>query len=185
MTKFYKFLLVCLALSIIGCTSSEDAKEAFKKGNEAYAANDSQKAVEYYEEALDGGLAGGAIKLASMYQHGNGVPLDQQKSRKYIEKAADLDSPIAIRVMGVWYYQGDGVEQDYDKAFELFTKAAEKHDPYAEANLGLMYLNGQGVEKSTKKALEWTKKACENPERQDDQTACMDVAILATGAATN
>ncbi|MCA9170452.1 MAG: sel1 repeat family protein [Planctomycetales bacterium] len=83
-------------------------------------------AVEYYQQAIDGGASISAYNLGMMHLLGDGIPEDSTKAFQLISKSADAGFVEAIFKLGLMYYCGKGVEGDAEKARELFVKASSQ-----------------------------------------------------------
>ena len=54
------------------------------------------KAVEFYQKAADQGNAEAQVRLAGLYEYGEGVPEDHEKAEELYKKAADQGNQAAI-----------------------------------------------------------------------------------------
>jgi hypothetical protein len=90
-----------------------------------------------------------------MYQHGEGVPLDNAEAVQWYQKSADQGHVEAIVSLGYMYDFGLGVAQDTRKGVELYRQGAEKGSPYGMLNLGVSYWQGKGCPKDIVQAYWW------------------------------
>lgn len=119
------------------------------------------KAVEYYQKAMQAGYAPAVVKVC-FYES------DEQKKDELLKQWAEKNRALAQtgdflaqKNLGLMYDNGWGVEQSDEKAAEWNRKAADQGDAVAQYNLGTMYKNGLGVEQSYKKAAKWYRKAAD------------------------
>ncbi len=101
---------------------------------------------------IDNGNVEAMLKMAKMYQDGDGVIKNWRKATQFYRKAANLGNATAMNLLGDIYYFGTGVEIDFYKAVEWYRKAAERGNIAAMNNLGFMYENGKGTRKDVRKA---------------------------------
>lgn len=122
-------------------------------------AQDSAKAVEWYQKAVAQGYAHAQFSLGASYAHGQGVPKDAAKAVELWQKSAAQGHTSAQSALGNAYAKGEGVPKDAAKAVEWYQKAAVEGDSDAPFQLGEMYREGNGVPKDAAKAIEWYQKA--------------------------
>ncbi|KAI8374477.1 uncharacterized protein BYT42DRAFT_499505 [Radiomyces spectabilis] len=108
------------------------------------------------------------LKLAMMYETGQGVPHNDALALDYYMMAARrCDHPVANYVLGLNYRLGQlGLEKNYQEASKYLTRSARAGFPSAQRLLGLMYaqeLLSTGGENSRRKnekiALIWFRRA--------------------------
>jgi len=92
-----------------------------------------ERAVKYYEMAIERNYALSINNLGFMYYRGTGVPVDKPRGLELLQRAAALGLPIANTTLGFVHKQGDPglVEKNLDKAIECFTLAADNGDAVA------------------------------------------------------
>ena len=124
---------------------------------------DIQRAMSYFKEAADNGIAMAAYQMGRIYETGNAedLPADQLQSFKWYARAAKEGLPEAENNLGSCYFFGRGVDVDYEKAFRLYKSSAEKGNNEAEMNVGICYAAGKGVKQDYALAYTWWKKAAE------------------------
>ena len=146
------------AAAIAACTEAlasapDDARLRFQLGRALDQSGDTEAAIAAYEAAEAGGSLLASSALGSLYDHGNGVPIDAGKAVAYYRKAADGGLPLGLSNLGSMYENGVGVPQDFAKAAELYQQAADAGLALAAANLGYLYENGEGVPKDEVEAV--------------------------------
>ena len=124
---------------------------------------DIHRAMSYFKEAADNGIAMAAYQMGRIYETGCAeyLPADQLQSFKWYARAANDGLPEAENNLGSCYFFGRGVDVDYEKAFLLYKSSAEKGNNEAEMNVGICYAAGKGVKQDYALAYTWWKKAAE------------------------
>lgn len=84
---------------------------------------DYQKALYYYNKAVDLGSREAYNNLGYMYSSGKGVERDYYTARRYFQKGADLGEEVACNNMGSCYENGWGGSVDKYKALKYYKKA--------------------------------------------------------------
>ena len=148
------------------------AEELYQLGNADRDAGETEKAVEYWEQAAALGHISASYNLGVHYYYANHEDVDAdtaeeswQKARDYCERAAETGHADALYTLGLLYVFCDG-HVDYDKARGYWEQAAEQGQTSALLNLGSMYANAQGVERDMDKAREYWEQAAEGGEAQ-------------------
>lgn len=124
---------------------------------------DIHRAMSYFKEAADNGIAMAAYQMGRIYETGCAEDLsaDQFQSFKWYARAAKEGLPEAENNLGSCYFFGRGVDVDYEKAFLLYKSSAGKGNNEAEMNVGICYAAGKGVKQDYTLAYTWWKKAAE------------------------
>eukprot|EP01091_Cochliopodium_minus_P018100 TRINITY_DN725_c0_g1_i1.p1 TRINITY_DN725_c0_g1~~TRINITY_DN725_c0_g1_i1.p1 ORF type:complete len:351 (-),score=68.37 TRINITY_DN725_c0_g1_i1:38-1090(-) len=116
------------------------------------------KALEYYEKAVENGNSISAYYLGLIYQQRK--PKNYKKSFEYFEKAVELGDVESYNYLSHFYMMGTGVKQDLDKSMELIEKAINLGNPTAMHKIanfyetGLMFLSSFGTRVLIKKDQE-------------------------------
>lgn len=118
---------------------------------------DLQKAIEYYEQAAEGGMEDAFMELGYIYCSGEHMQPDYERGIEYYKRAADMGNTTALGNLGMSYIRGIGVERNERKGFEYFLKAAEGGHPKAMQQVALLYRDGVGVEADQEKSEYWEK----------------------------
>ena len=119
------------------------AEDSLAEAERQRGAGDMNAALLLYKRASSGGLAGGHVGLARMYDPGlfspESSPLSRPNASRAVElygKAAELGYAFAMRRMGILLYEGaDGVAADSAAGRLWLEKAAEAGDEEAKAYL--------------------------------------------------
>jgi len=136
-------------------TTPEDTEKA---GEAAYLAKDFPKAAALFTTAAEQGNATAQYNLATLYEVGWGLQINEINAVFWYSKAADQGMAGAQSSLGAMYLVGKNVPQDYSKAFQLLSAAAGQGNQFAQYDLGIAYLNGLGVAKDEDAASTWSNK---------------------------
>lgn len=112
------------------------------------------------------GNALAALKLATLYRDGRGVPADITLAFRWNEVAANGHNCRAMYNLAVAYAEGWGTPRDNAAAVRWFAQAASLGMRDAQFNLGVMYERGLGVTWSPADAYKWYLIAAAQGDRQ-------------------
>jgi Sel1 repeat len=130
----------------------EQAGEHFKSGDHAGAA----------KIVLSSAKAGNPIaqlRLAMLYEAGDGVPRDKKEAFAWYLRAAQAGEPGAQSEVGGYYEEGDGVPENWPVAAQWYQQSAGQGWMKGEFALGRCYEFGMGVPQNRQNAVYWFKKA--------------------------
>ena len=172
--------LAVIAAIVLACAgvARADDKPKFRSATEAYRIGLKAAGSGAYERALaaltfaaDQGILGAGLKLAKMYQLGQGVDQNDAKAFRYYEQIADQFAEISPRhpiaryvsqafiELGSYYRSGVvelKIEPDFPRAIGLYRHAASYlGDPDAQFELAKMYLAGEGGAVNARIAVNW------------------------------
>ncbi len=111
------------------------------------------------EKQAENGDAEAMYILGTIYDLGEGVPVNYEIAKKYYELAIEKEYPEAFHRLGALYWNGDGVKQNPKTAISYFEQAAEQGSSATFVLLGLLYFYGVEVEKNYSIAFEYMQKA--------------------------
>lgn len=126
-----------------------------EQGAAAYARGDYATAASLWRPMAEQGIADAELNLATLYEHGQGVPQDYEMAAMWFRKAAAQGLPDAQFELAMLYQNGQGVPHDDAAAASWFGKAADQGVAEAQFNLGVIYFNGQGVTKDFVQSHKW------------------------------
>ncbi|PCI99496.1 MAG: hypothetical protein COB14_06365 [Alphaproteobacteria bacterium] len=136
---------------------------------------DMDRAILWFEEAANNGIANAKYNLGVLHHQGLGVTQSIKRAMTLYEEAAELGHPEAQYNLGIAHIEGIGVSYNPKRAAYFFQMAANKDVTEAAYNLGLIYENGLLGETRPEDALLWYKAAADqgSPEAQSalDQLA--------------
>ncbi len=134
-------------------------------------------AINYFEQAADGGHAGAQFHLGRIYALGKGVPQNDLIAGSYYEQAAVQGHAGAQNELGYLYLRGQGIEQSDTQAVYWFQTASERGDTNAHDSLAFMYQEGIGIEADPVRALSLYQASLsemDHPETQLNLAVCYD-----------
>ena len=109
------------------------------------------------------------LRLAVMYEAGDGLPRSIDKAAQWYEGAADSGLASAQFNLGRLYRTGEGAQQNEVTAVRWFRRAARQGEVRAQRALGMAYATGVGVEANAVRAYLWLLLAASG--LSDDQQA--------------
>jgi TPR repeat protein len=118
-----------------------------------------ERAVFWFQEASNNGVANAKYNLGVLYHQGLGVAASLSKAISLYKDAAEMGHPEAQYNLGIANIEGIGVPYNPGNAAQYFEKAAEQGVVEAAYNLGLIYENGLLGEAQPDIALTWYKYA--------------------------
>ncbi len=122
---------------------------------------DLDRAVFWFQEAANNGVANAKYNLGVLYHQGLGVPSNLNKAISLYKAAAEIGHPEAQYNLGIANIEGIGVPYNPGNAAKYFDSAAGKGVVEAAYNLGLIYENGLLGEAQPDVALTWYKYAAD------------------------
>jgi TPR repeat protein len=121
--------------------SEEALAGLYRYGKGGAAQPDYQSAIYWYKRASDHGVASASYQLATMYQEGTGVPVNDAAAKALFTKAADAGYVAAMIPLAFMYAaQPDFVSKR--RAAEWAMKAAEANDPEGHLITGYLWDTG-------------------------------------------
>ncbi len=122
---------------------------------------DLDRAVLWFTEASDNGIANATYNLGVLHHRGLGMERDVPRAMRLYEKAADQGHAEAQYNLGIANIEGVGMQYDPAKAAVYFERAAKQGVMEAAYNLGLIHENGLLGQAEPGQALSWYKHAAE------------------------
>jgi TPR repeat protein len=119
---------------------------------------DTDKAIQLYEAALNSGNVYAAQMLGSLFEDGNeekGIPANPEKAFRYYKRGADLGCPKSLGSLAHCYYWGTGTPEDNNKAFSCGIQAAKQGDVNGMIVAALCYDDGLGTLRDPYAAAHW------------------------------
>jgi TPR repeat protein/membrane protease YdiL (CAAX protease family) len=125
---------------------------------------DQPRAVRFYRQACDAGLAPSCNRLGSHHEEGVGVRHDLQIAAKLYERACTLGSQFGCYNLGNLRERGGGVALDLVQAARLFKQACDGGVSAACCNLGWLRYEGKGGAFDYAQAARLFRRSCEAQE---------------------
>lgn len=108
----------------------------------------------YYEQSAIKGQSSAQLRLAGIYEYGDGVEKDTKVIIKYLEQSVKGNNDIAMWILAAKYESGIGVKKNIKKAIELYKQSAKLANYEAQYRLGIIYYEGKYLKKDIFMALE-------------------------------
>jgi len=122
---------------------------------------DLSRAVFWFTEAANNGVANAQYNLGVLYHQGLGVDKSLETAMHLYNDAANSGHPEAQYNLGIANIEGIGVPYNPGRAARFFESAANKGITEAAYNLGLIYENGLLGQTRPDEALTWYKYAAD------------------------
>ena len=119
-------------------------------------------AARLLEPLAERGDPAAALRLASAYDSGRGVPADAVRAERLYRLAAAAGEVDALYNLGVFHDKARGGTRDAQEAIRWFRRAADQRDGQAQLNLGILYYKGDGVQVDHAQARAWLELAADN-----------------------
>lgn len=122
---------------------------------------DRDKALVWYQKAVELGNARAMRELATCYFCGYGVRQNMKKAFELYHKAAAHGYTKAMYDIGHCYDEGYGVEKDIEEALKWYREAAEKGEGDSIRRLSHLYCVDKDLRMYDAEALKWIRAAAE------------------------
>ena len=122
---------------------------------------DLTKAVAWYREAAELGLADAQFNLGNLYRTGRGVEKDPRRAVVWYLKAAVQGMPVAQYNLALSYDTGIGAARNQTVAAKWYRSAAKQGDVDAMLGLAALYRHGLGIDRDRESAMAWYRRAAE------------------------
>jgi len=139
----------------------EDETSNRKRAFELYGQGDYAGALACWKILAELGDAESQAWIGTLYENGQGVPLDDAEAFRWYLRSAEGGNRLAQNNVGAMYGLGRGVKQDYAEAAKWLARAADQGDVNAQFNLGVLCAKGKGVTQDMDRAVFWYTRAAE------------------------
>lgn len=144
------------------------AADVFNQAGVKFQAGDHVGAAQILEKAAQAGNAMAQLRLAIMYDKGDGVPRDKKSAFMWYSRVAAQGEPASQMELAGFYEDADGVPENWDLAAALYKASATQGWMKGQFALGRAYQFGIGVPQSRQLAIEWYQKAAAQGEPNGD-----------------
>jgi uncharacterized protein len=131
----------------------------FDQAGARFQAGDHAGAAQIVRKAADAGNAVAQLRLALMYDQGDGVPRSAKAAFAWYSRAAAQGEPESQNQMGIYYEAGEGVDENWDLAAKLYQASALQGWLRGQFAFGRAYQFGIGVPQDRQQAIAWYKKS--------------------------
>ena len=101
-----------------------------------------KRVIETYKQSAEMGWPDAQVKMASLYNRGEGVEQDTARALALYHSAAQKGHPDAQYIMGEAFLNGNGVEKDIKQATEFFRLSAAQDNGEAQTKLDAIRAQG-------------------------------------------
>ena len=133
--------------------------DLYEQAGQRFQAGDHQGAAKLLMSSAKAGNPIGQLRLAMLYEAGDGVPRDKRESLNWYLRAAQAGEPGAQSEVGGYYEEADGVPEDWYAAAQWYQQSANQGWNKGEFALGRAYEFGIGVPQNRQNAVYWFQKA--------------------------
>jgi hypothetical protein len=133
--------------------------DLFNQAGARFQAGDHAGAAAIARKSADAGNAVAQLRLALMYDQGDGVPRSAKEALAWYARAAAQGEPESQKQMGIYYESGEGVDENWDLAAKFYRASALQGWLKGQFSFGRAYQFGIGVPQDRQQAIAWYKKA--------------------------
>jgi TPR repeat protein len=133
--------------------------DLYDQAGERFQAGDHAGAARILIKAAEAGNAVAQLRLALMYDQGDGVPVSAKTAFMWYNRAAALGEPESQNQMGIAYEMGLGRAENWDLAAKLYQASASQGWHKGQVGFGRAYQFGIGVPQNRQQAIAWFQKA--------------------------
>ena len=127
----------------------------YSLAGQRYQAGDHGGAATLATKAAVAGNPLAQLRLAIMYEAGDGVPRSKNAAFQWYARAASVGEPAAQMELGGYFEAGDGVAENWDLAARLYQASASQGWKKGQFAFGRAYEFGIGVPQNRQLAVEW------------------------------
>lgn len=135
------------------------ASDLYDQAGRRYQSGDHAGAANIVTRAAEAGNALAQLRLALLYDQGDGVPRSARTAFEWYSRAAAQGDPESQNQVGLFYELGEGVPENWDLAVRLFQASAQQGWMKGQFSLGRAYQFGIGVPQNRQRAIGWFRKA--------------------------
>jgi len=140
------------------CRQLPDA-DLYDQAGVRYKANDAVGAARLLTSAAQAGHPLAQVRLAMMYEAGQGVSRDKRAAFQWYARAAAQGEPASQAELGGYYEEADGVAENWDLAAALYRASAMQGWMKGQFAYGRAFEFGIGVPQNRSQAVSWFRKA--------------------------
>lgn len=131
----------------------------YNQAGSAFQTGDHKRAAALATEAAQAGNPLAQLRLAMLYEAGDGVARSSKSALYWYSQAAAQGEPGSQMELGGYYEEGDGVAENWDLAARLYQASATQGWVKGQSALGRAYQFGIGVPQSRANAILWFQRA--------------------------
>jgi hypothetical protein len=141
------------------------------------------RASDVFAEGCRQGYLEDCASLGTVYERGEGAPVDLAQAVELYRRACDGGEPSGCVSLGLAHERGRGVAREPGRAAVLYEQSCGAGDVWGCNNLGVLQAKGVGVAKDERGAIELISRACEAglPEACANRLLLTDTSYLNDG----
>jgi len=143
----------------------------FDQAGARFQAGDHAGAARIVTQAAQAGNAVAQLRLALLYDQGDGVSRSAKSAFEWYSRAAAQGEPESQNQLGAFYELGEGVAENWDLAVKFYQASALQGWTKGQFALGRAYQFGIGVPQDRQQAIAWFRKAGAQGNAQGDYWA--------------
>ena len=131
----------------------------YEQAGARFQAGDHASAAQILSKAAASGNAVAQLRLALMYDQGDGVPRSSKSAFEWYSRAAAQGEPESQNQIGIFYELGEGIAENWDLAARLYQASALQGWTEGQFSFARAYQFGIGVPQDRQQAIAWFEKA--------------------------
>jgi TPR repeat protein len=131
----------------------------YYQAGERFRTGDHAGAAQLVTRAAEAGNAIAQLRLALMYDQGDGLARSSKNAFTWYSRAADLGEPESQNQLGLYYELGEGVAENWDLAARLFQASAQQGWTKGQFSFARAWQFGIGVPQNRQQAIAWYQKS--------------------------
>jgi len=135
------------------------ANDIYDQAGQRFQAGDHAGAAKIVLRAAQAGNAVAQLRLALLYDQGDGVPQSAKAAFEWYSRAAAQGEPESQNQVGLFYELGEGVPENWDLSARFIQASAQQGWMKGQFSLGRAYQFGIGVPQNRQLAVEWFAKS--------------------------
>jgi hypothetical protein len=135
------------------------ANDVYDQAGARFQAGDHAGAAKLVTRAAEAGNAVAQLRLALLYDQGDGIPQSARAAFEWYSRAAAQGEPESQNQTALFYESGEGVPENWDLSARLLQASAQQGWMKGQFSLGRAYQFGIGVPQSRQLAIAWFAKA--------------------------
>ena len=143
----------------------------FDQAGARFKAGDHAGAAQIVTRAAEAGNAVAQMRLAVMYDQGDGVKHSSKAAFAWYSRAAAQGEPESQNQMGLYYELGEGVAENWDLSARLLQASAAQGWTKGQFSFARAYQFGIGVAQDRQQSIGWYRKAAAQANAKADYWA--------------
>lgn len=145
--------------------------DLYDQAGTRFQAGDHTGAAHLLSRSAEAGNAIAQLRLALLYDQGDGVPRSSKTAFFWYSRAAAQGEPESLNQLGAFHELGEGVRENWDLAVRYYQASASQGWHKGQFSFGRAYQFGIGVPQDRQQAIAWFRKAAAQGNGQADYFA--------------